>query len=928
MKQGNILKILQSINQSNLESSKILSKSRLEAKRACTQTRRKNRKQLRPNDTRSSYLSVSKDPLSSPKEVPKGGSFQINLPNPSCSFQRSFWKKDNNVFCSVSQWSHPSSTATLQEEHNWGKWRTEEEFRGNTLKEIIPPPPTVEERVNIEMRCSGKEVIQSPKKKRKNTLDQESPQIDSDKPNGSKNLCKSRGSSPVKSEGLLASKNEIMNSSKQTSKIELISDCNESKNSLERDRTTHLKRMTKMISFNLSELEEQENKENESQEIPKLVTSQDNSPFKNASYMEERSKPSIKIKTEFDNFDSAEADLDTNGYVRNKLPRLKQSKSIERLNTPRSLKNNLIMTQNFKLIGAAFSKSLKTKVNRPMVRHRNHFLETFTKKRSGISLSLANTTQQPEQSSNKLFHRHLSPSLRKNFETFVEQNKKKRMKVTGTLKKILSNSVTSQHNQKSFKNLHSLMNLQSKITESEEDEEIKKRIKKNQHLLRFRREIREIYATKKELLDVSMPAYPQYLGYFFRKCYWDHSLDQQQEESTSCVSEMFQNDGEYKAFEKCPISVNKSEPDLRGRISWDLDVPLLPSLSKEWEKIHQDHLIESLQSYQYLNDLRTPEEAPKICKDDYITPIPGKKLLVFDMDETLIHCISDAEPGQKCDVKIPVNCFDEINYKHINLRPYVRECLKELTCCYQIIVFTASIQEYADPILDYLDKDKLDNGQGLIKKRYYRRHCYKTKDNCTIKGNFLPESLDLRIFEPMGYNLKDVILVDNATHCFGFQVTNGIPMVPFYDSSEDREMIHLLHYLQKISKAHDVRPILEKTFLLPKLRKNTILESIEGVIEQRVEEVDDDFFLENQIHTFEEDKTLSRGTSSSCGLEEHFSEGVGEGKINTLMRTLPKSPPLNSSIANLESKQSQSSATGDEMVNDEFEIVETIVIEC
>ena len=93
-------------------------------------------------------------------------------------------------------------------------------------------------------------------------------------------------------------------------------------------------------------------------------------------------------------------------------------------------------------------------------------------------------------------------------------------------------------------------------------------------------------------------------------------------------------------------------------------------------------------------------------------------------------------------------------------------------------------------------------------------------------------SLDLRIFEKMGYDMKDVILVDNATHCFGFQVTNGIPMVPFYKNEEDREMIHIMHYLKEIAQVPDVRPIFEKTFLLPKLRKNSLLESIEGVIEQ------------------------------------------------------------------------------------------------
>lgn len=96
----------------------------------------------------------------------------------------------------------------------------------------------------------------------------------------------------------------------------------------------------------------------------------------------------------------------------------------------------------------------------------------------------------------------------------------------------------------------------------------------------------------------------------------------------------------------------------------------------------------------------------------------------------------------------------------------------------------------------------------------------------------------------MGYDLKDVILVDNATHCFGFQVANGIPMVPYYNNPSDREMIHILHLLKQISSVPDVRPIFEKMFWLPQLRQNEILESIEGVIEQRYEEISDDFFLE------------------------------------------------------------------------------------
>jgi len=113
----------------------------------------------------------------------------------------------------------------------------------------------------------------------------------------------------------------------------------------------------------------------------------------------------------------------------------------------------------------------------------------------------------------------------------------------------------------------------------------------------------------------------------------------------------------------------------------------------------------------------------------------------------------------------------------------------------------------------------------------------------------------LRIFEEMGYDLKDVILVDNATHWFGFQVSNGIPMVPYFDNKDDKEMIYLTHYLKTLVDKDDIRPFLEQTFFLSKLRKNNILERIEGVIDQRFEEVDDDFFLlldNQQVSLFQE----------------------------------------------------------------------------
>ena len=85
------------------------------------------------------------------------------------------------------------------------------------------------------------------------------------------------------------------------------------------------------------------------------------------------------------------------------------------------------------------------------------------------------------------------------------------------------------------------------------------------------------------------------------------------------------------------------------------------------------------------------------------------------MDETLIHCVDDVEK-QETDIILEIDFpDDETVYAGINIRPYVIECLVEASKNYQVIVFTAAHQIYADAILDYIDPTK-----ELIQHRLYR----------------------------------------------------------------------------------------------------------------------------------------------------------------------------------------------------------------
>lgn len=70
----------------------------------------------------------------------------------------------------------------------------------------------------------------------------------------------------------------------------------------------------------------------------------------------------------------------------------------------------------------------------------------------------------------------------------------------------------------------------------------------------------------------------------------------------------------------------------------------------------------------------------------------------------------------------------------------------------------------------------------------------------TEEGVFIK---DLRIIK--NRNLKDIVIVDNAVYSFGFQLENGIPILPFYDDKKDEEMLHLINYLVCLSRHDDIR---------------------------------------------------------------------------------------------------------------------------
>ncbi len=78
-----------------------------------------------------------------------------------------------------------------------------------------------------------------------------------------------------------------------------------------------------------------------------------------------------------------------------------------------------------------------------------------------------------------------------------------------------------------------------------------------------------------------------------------------------------------------------------------------------------------------------------------------KKTLVLDLDETLIHCYENLE--METDLVLSMTVDGSKVKVGVNIRPHVMTFLKRMARKYEIVIFTASHESYANAILDELD---------------------------------------------------------------------------------------------------------------------------------------------------------------------------------------------------------------------------------
>ena len=171
-----------------------------------------------------------------------------------------------------------------------------------------------------------------------------------------------------------------------------------------------------------------------------------------------------------------------------------------------------------------------------------------------------------------------------------------------------------------------------------------------------------------------------------------------------------------------------------------------------------------------------------------------KKLLILDLDETLIYAT---------EVSLPRQADFLVEPYYIYKRPFLDVFLKNCLDWFEVAVWTSSTPSYAMEILSFI----FESPKNLS--------FMWASDRCTV-------AYDLEWFEyynrknikkvkRKGYRLESIIAVDDTPQKWERSYGNLVRVNPFEGDETDDELKYLLLYLDKLRHEKNIRSV-EKRF--------------------------------------------------------------------------------------------------------------------
>ena len=189
-----------------------------------------------------------------------------------------------------------------------------------------------------------------------------------------------------------------------------------------------------------------------------------------------------------------------------------------------------------------------------------------------------------------------------------------------------------------------------------------------------------------------------------------------------------------------------------------------------------------------------PEYRETLNEEDSISPeqpaqVAGRVTLALDLDETLIH--SSPVPIAGWNFTVPFISEDGPQLRYVKTRPGLDQFLTRVTSLFEVIIFTASTENYANSIISKIDPE------GQISAKIFRESCIECPEGFIKDLKRLNRPLSRVI-------LIDVSFIQNTPLAYSLQPENGIPISTWIGDDQDKELIRLIPLLEQLAGEIDV----------------------------------------------------------------------------------------------------------------------------
>ena len=169
----------------------------------------------------------------------------------------------------------------------------------------------------------------------------------------------------------------------------------------------------------------------------------------------------------------------------------------------------------------------------------------------------------------------------------------------------------------------------------------------------------------------------------------------------------------------------------------------------------------------------------------------GKKTLVLNLDETLVH----SKFGRFEDWDKFFCLKSETTYYSISMykRPHLDEFLDFWYKNFEVVLISSAIPSYSNEVFDEIDK-------GRAVTRLFR-------DSCLYRDNIYIKTIDR-----LRRNPSTVIILESNPITWWLNTNNVFPIKWWFGNQKDNELSDIIPILTSLAKVKDVRGIIQRIF--------------------------------------------------------------------------------------------------------------------